>query len=182
MPVPADVFKAGMRHFPAAVNIITCAHEGIARGLTATAVCSLCTDPIPSLLACVNRGHSTYCHLRKSRAFAVNVLSSEHREIAKLFASPRPEDRAERFRSVGWSSLISGAPILDGAIVAFDCELARELEHGTHSILVGTVLDIRIAAGAAHLLYVDGAFAEINPLVDRHCSPRHYAHAVETHS
>lgn len=182
MPVPADVFKAGMRHFPAAVNIITCAHEGIARGLTATAVCSLCTDPIPSLLACVNRGNSTYRFLRKSRAFAVNVLSAEHREIAKLFASQRPEDRAERFRSVGWSSLISGAPILDGAIVAFDCELARELEHGTHSILVGTVVDIRIAAGAAHLLYVDGAFAEINPPGDRHCSSRHYAHAVETHS
>jgi hypothetical protein len=114
IPVPADVFKAEMRHFPAAVNIITCAHEGIARGLTATAVCSLCTDPIPSLLACVNHVNSTYRLLRKSRAFAVNVLSAEHREIAKLFASQRPEDRAERFRSVGWSSLISGAPILDG--------------------------------------------------------------------
>jgi flavin reductase (DIM6/NTAB) family NADH-FMN oxidoreductase RutF len=182
MAVPAEVFKAAMRHFPAAVNIITCAHKGIARGLTATAVCSLCADPAPSLLACVNRGSSTYPLLRQSRAFAVNVLSAQHRDLAKLFASLRLEHRAERFRSGAWSSLVSGAPILDGAIVAFDCELARELEHGTHSILVGTIVDVRIAAGAAHLLYVGGGFAEINPPDDCHSSPCHYAHVIESHS
>src|SRR5690606_7860059 len=143
MAVSADEFKAAMRHFPAAVNIVTCAHDGVCRGLTATAVCSLCVEPVPSLLVCVNRGGSTYSCLQKSKAFAVNVLDANQQDIARLFASGRPEDRNRRFRAGKWSRLVSGAPVLEGAIVAFDCELSQEIQHGTHSILVGTVADIR---------------------------------------
>jgi flavin reductase (DIM6/NTAB) family NADH-FMN oxidoreductase RutF len=161
MPVPAEVFKRAMRHFPAAVNIVTCADDGEWRGLTATAVCSLCVEPIPSLLVCVNRSGSTYSCLRNSKAFAVNVLDASQQDIAKLFASPKPEDRDRRFTAGRWSQLTSGAPILDGAVVTFDCELSQEIEHGTHSILVGTVVDIRMGTSEAHLMYVGGAFAEI---------------------
>lgn len=164
MAVTANMFKAAMRHLPAAVNVITCAHQGTARGLTATAVCSLCVDPVPSLLVCVNRSGSTYPLLQQARGFAVNVLSAAHRDVARLFATGRAEDRSEYLlRSDDWTMLVTGAPVLNGAIVAFDCELADEIEHDTHSILIGTVIDTHIDAGAAHLLYVGGAFTEIGP-------------------
>jgi len=162
MPISAEVFKRAMRHFPAAVNIVTCTHEGIYRGLTATAVCSLCVEPVPSLLVCVNRNGSTYSCLRNSKAFAVNVLDATQQDIAKLFASPNPEDRDRRFSVGKWSRLVSGAPVLDGAAVAFDCELSQEVEHGTHSILVGSVIDIRMGESRSHLMYVGGAFTQIS--------------------
>ena len=163
MTVDPAIFKAAMRHFPAAVNVVTCAYEGGCRGMTATAVCSLCVEPVPSLLACVNRSSSIYPCLSASRAFAVNVLDFQQEEIARLFASSRPEDREMRFRAGTWSRLVSGAPILDGAVVAFDCVLSKEIEHGTHSIIVGTVMDLRINDSASHLMYVGGAFTEIVP-------------------
>lgn len=170
MPVAAGVFKNAMRRFPAAVNVVTCAHEGALRGMTATAVCSLCAEPVPSLLICVDRSGSTYSALVRSGAFAVNVLDAGQQHIARLFASPRPEDRKRRFDTGNWGALVSGAPVLEGAVAVFDCELSQEVEHGTHSIMIGTVVGIRLGDGDQHLMYVGGTYTQIAACEDQHAS------------
>ncbi len=159
--ISANCFRAAMRRFAANVSLVTSVEEGAFSGLTATAVCSLSADP-PSLLVCVNRNASAHAVISRSGAFAVNVLSGAHRGQAELFSSSNPADRQQRFRFGAWSTLQTGSPILDDAIVAFDCQLARQIEHATHSILIAEVVGIHFGPASDNLMYVQGGFSTLD--------------------
>src|SRR5262249_55586513 len=84
-PVSPNVFRSALRNVPAAVGILTAEHESVRNGLAATAICSVSADPA-QLLICVNRDASACPLISLSRSFAVNFLSEEHQEIARLFS------------------------------------------------------------------------------------------------
>lgn len=134
-------FADAMARFPGAVTMITTLEDGLPFGMIATAVCSLSADP-PSLIACLNKDTSAHDPILRQKLFAVNLVSGEHVPVVRHFMSSKGP---ERFKLGNWTTLRTGAPILNDATVAFDCEL-REVHDGfTHSILVGTVKDCRIA-------------------------------------
>ena len=155
--VDAESFRQGMRHLAAHVCLITTVgSDGIRRGLTATAVCSVSADP-PTLLCCVNRQIVPYAAIRESEVFAVNVLGTKDRELAERFAG---EINGEaRFETGVWNTLKTGAPILESALANFDCRLARLEEVATHGILFGEIQAVRFQPpGTEPLLYAHGAF------------------------
>jgi flavin reductase (DIM6/NTAB) family NADH-FMN oxidoreductase RutF len=158
--ISAEQFRLGMRRLPAAVTLVTCKHEGQYLGLTATAVTSLSVDP-PSLLTCVNREASAHRAMLEAKAFGINVLPHDKVDLARLFASRKPEDRGRRFISDKWIELVTGAPILSDAIVGFDCTLDQAIVYASHSILIGQVQDIKIADSHKHLMYLEGEFADL---------------------
>jgi len=158
--ITAEQFRLGMRRLPAAVTLVTCKHEGTLYGLTATAVTSLSADP-PSLLTCVNREASAHRAILDAKAFAINVLPHDKLATARLFASRKPEDRARRFSADKWSELTTGSPVLEEAIVGFDCTLDQAIVYASHSILIGQVQDIRISETHKHLMYLEGEFADL---------------------
>ncbi len=101
--------RNGMRHLAAGVSIITAADSGRRAGLTATAVCSVTTDP-PRLVVFVNKNVLASELIQNSAALAVNVLAGgEMGEAAATPGSragcrmrgwcPRPR-RGERIASV----------------------------------------------------------------------------------
>jgi flavin reductase len=158
--ITAELFKSGMRRLPAAVTLVTCRYDDNYFGLTATAVTSLSVEP-PSLLTCVNRDASAHRVILEAKAFAISVLPHDKVDLARLFASRRPEDRAKRFATDSWLELTSGAPVLADAIVAFDCTLDQAILYASHSILIGQVQDIRISETHKHLMYLEGEFADL---------------------
>jgi len=158
--ISAQDFKAGMRRLPAAVTIVTCRLNDGSYGLTATAVCSLSSGP-PSLVACVNREASAHRAIVETKAFCVNILPHDRVDLARLFASARPEDRARRFAGDDWGVLTTGAPVLKDAIVAFDCRLDQCVDYATHSILIGQVEDMQLGSPTKHLMYIAGDFADL---------------------
>ena len=163
MTASRDSFRAGMRHLAAGVSVITTATPQISRcGLTATAVCSVSADP-PTLLACVNRASGTCAAIVAAERFAVNVLAVEDREIANHFASPIPPE--ERFANGQWGTLITGSPVLESAVVVFDCHLSRTLDIATHCILVGEIQAISFREPHVRpLLHAHARFASIAPI------------------
>ncbi|MCG1055535.1 flavin reductase [Mycetohabitans sp. B5] len=40
--------------------------------------------------------------------------------------------------------MYAGAPVLDDALATFDCRIANATRHGTHSAIVGEVVDLRL--------------------------------------
>jgi flavin reductase len=46
-------------------------------------------------------------------------------------------DMAMRFAAGAWTSLVTGAPALDGAAASFDCRITEVMEQGTHSVVFG---------------------------------------------
>jgi flavin reductase len=158
--IAAEQFRLGMRRLPAAVTLVTCKFDGNYYGLTATAVTSLSADP-PSLLTCVNREASAHRSILESKAFGINVLPHDKVDLARLFASRAPEARGKRFTSDTWIELATGSPILNDAIVGFDCTLDQAIVYASHSILIGQVQDIKIADSHKHLMYLEGEFADL---------------------
>jgi flavin reductase (DIM6/NTAB) family NADH-FMN oxidoreductase RutF len=137
--VDEQQFRDTMSAFPAAVCIVTALDEtGYPRGLACSAVASLSVDP-PLLLICVNRRNGSLRAIRHSGGFCVNLLRSGRSEISDRFASPSPD----KFSGVTWRpSPVSGLPWLSTDTTAYvDCQLAAEIEAGTHAILVGNVRD-----------------------------------------
>ena len=161
---PAD-YKLGMRNLAGAVNIITSTSGGKPCGMTATAVCSAAAEP-PTVLVCINQLTATHRAIAESGVFCVNVLRHEDKELSALFSGAGSSRvRGEgRFRAEQWMKLATGAPALKDALVSFDCRVVNRLVHGTHTIYLGEVQQLRIGRKGKPLLYSDGQYAKLASL------------------
>ncbi|WP_336767408.1 NADH-dependent FMN reductase RutF [Pantoea endophytica] len=130
--VERDAFRNAMACLGAAVNIITTDGPAGRAGFTASAVCSV-TDTPPTLLVCLNRSASVWPIFRDNGYLSVNTLAAGHEDLSTLFGGKTP--MAERFAAADWHTLASGSPLLDGALVSFDCKVAQVVSVGTHDIL-----------------------------------------------
>lgn len=159
--VGAADFKLVMRQVVSSVAVITARTRNVRNGLTATAVCSLSSDP-PTMLACVNSAASAEKIIAESGAFAINFLTEEQHRIARLFSTPKlPAD--QRFAEGMWITRATGAPILEDAAAALDCQVEDRIVSGTHHIYIGRV--VAVASLDQHaLLYRDGLFRKLAPV------------------
>jgi flavin reductase (DIM6/NTAB) family NADH-FMN oxidoreductase RutF len=146
-------FKAAMRRHPVGVTIVTSLRGDEPRGLTLSAFTSVSADP-PAVLICVNRDARSYLYISESRIFCVNLLSTEQRELAQRFASGM---RDRQFEGIAYTSATTGAPVLEGGIGYFDCEVTHEHHAGSHSIFLGHVLSCESRPGNP-LGYYEGGF------------------------
>jgi flavin reductase (DIM6/NTAB) family NADH-FMN oxidoreductase RutF len=167
-PVDAGQFKIGMRTLAGAVNIITSVHAGHRYGMTATAVCSATAEP-PAVLVCVNRSTTTHEAIAQSGIFCVNVLRHEDRELSGVFSGVQKGEG--RFRPEDWMRLATGAPVLINSLVAFDCRVANRMVHGTHTVYLGEVAEVRLGRKGKPLLYADGQYAKLAALAHRQPLP-----------
>lgn len=152
-------FRNAMARVCAPVCVVTTDGPAGRGGFTATAMCSVSDEP-PSLLVCMN-SRSAQCGLFLENArFCVNVLGREHQDLAHHFAG-RTADMEARYAAATWEARPSGNPMLEGAIVAFDCMLAAHHREGTHHILIGRVQGIRQRSDGEALLYFDRTFVNL---------------------
>jgi flavin reductase (DIM6/NTAB) family NADH-FMN oxidoreductase RutF len=152
-------FRNLMRHQAGAVTIIAVGEPGSRTGLTATAMCSL-TDTPPMILICVNRNASAHSPIKAMKSFSVNVLSADQTELARRFSTKVVEGE-NRFDAHDWTTMVTGAPVLNGAIASLDCELADEHQFETHSIFIGRIRDGHFREDARPLLYFRGDFWDV---------------------
>jgi flavin reductase len=151
-------FKLGMRQVASSVAVVTSRAAHVRNGLTATAVCSVCAEP-PTILACVNRSASAEALIAESGSFAVNFLAEEQHNIARLFSKSKLHPD-ERFAEGTWVSMVTGAPVLDGAAASFDCKVVQCLDEGSHKIYIGRVLAVA-SIDTDTLLYRNGLFRRL---------------------
>ena len=163
MAVARERFIEGMRQMPSGVSLVTTLFEGRRAGLTATAVCSVSADP-PQLLVCVNRTASAHESIRAAGLFAVNVLAREQRYLADVFAGIDGRRGEARFAEGHWTTLVTGAPVLEDALAAFDCRVVQTIEAASHSIFLGLVEAVAVRPDLAPLVFVEGGYGLTAPL------------------
>jgi flavin reductase (DIM6/NTAB) family NADH-FMN oxidoreductase RutF len=161
MAVEPQQFKTGMRRLAAGVTIVTTNWEGTRRGLTATAICSVSLAP-PTLLCCVNRASAAHEAICASGTVAVNVLTAADLALAECFGGA--EFGEARFALGQWATLVTGAPVLESALAAFDCRISRVIEAGTHTVFLAEVVATRADGPGEPLLYLEGAYGGFSPL------------------
>ena len=145
MPVDADRLAAdvrlAMRRTAAGVAIVTTRRDGAPAGVTVSSFGSLSLEP-PSVLVCLNGESRTLDAIRASGSFAANVLADDQTDLAEVFSGTLSGEA--RFAHGEWVELSTGAPVLNGALATFDCRLAKTFEFGTHHIIVGEVLAVKV--------------------------------------
>jgi len=138
--IEANDFKNAMALLTTAVSVVTTKGTSGCHGFTASAVCSV-TDTPPTLLVCMNHSARSHAHFMDNKILSVNVLSAQHEALSNAFAS-KLESKA-RFEQGSWTQLKTGAPVLEDALVSFDCEIEQIQEIGTHSVFMCRVVAIK---------------------------------------
>jgi len=158
--ISTNEFKAGMRRLVSGVSLVTTLSAEEKHGTIVTSVTSVSADP-PTLLICLNRGNSCHDAVMSSRVFCVNLLARRSEEISRRFASP--QNREQRFQVGNWTTLVTGAPVLQDAMASFDCRVSHSIEAHSHTIFLGHIEDIRLAETLPPLLYGSGMYGDFTP-------------------
>ena len=154
-------FKSALRHLASGVSVITTGLAPPRTGFTATSVSSLSVDPA-RIIVSVNRHSSSHDALRRSGVFAVNFLSADQIDIAHAFSGFGGLKGEARYAGAEWSTLDSGASVLEGALANIDAEIEEFIDRHSHSIVIGRVLAARSARSGDALTYWRGRY---DPLI-----------------
>ncbi|MEX3013812.1 flavin reductase [Acinetobacter baumannii] len=156
--VQATDFRNAMSLLTSAVSVVTTAGMSYCFGFTASAVCSV-TDTPPTLLVCMNQAASSHAHFLDNKILTVNVLGAHHEHISKAFSSKLTPE--ERFKHGEWIELETGAPVLEDALVSFDCEIEQIQQVGTHTIFICPIVAIKQSQHDQSLVYFNRAYHQV---------------------
>lgn len=161
LPLDTASFREAMSRIAAAVHVVTTDGPGGMAGATVSAACSV-SDAPPTILVCLNRASRAHRAVLDNGCFCLNTLSDDHEDISDAFAGRDRLDMAVRFSKGAWTRLATGCPALDSARLSVDCEVHLVQEVGTHSIIVGTVADLRMTDPGKSLLYVRRGYKSLD--------------------
>jgi flavin reductase (DIM6/NTAB) family NADH-FMN oxidoreductase RutF len=161
----ADSFRAAFRHLAGGVSVITTGHGEDRTGLTATSVSSLSAEP-PTIFFGLNLSSSSYPVIQRHRSFGVNFLSATQKQVADRFAGRGGEKGAARYADAEWTSGVSGAPLLLGALASLDCEVEEIIERHSHAIIIGRVREVRLGRDDAALVYWRGDYERLGWMIE----------------
>lgn len=156
--ITSTEFKDGMRLLTGAVTIV--ASDGVhgKSGLTATAVCSVSDSP-PTLLVCINKENSMNTLIESNGYFSINILSKHHQELANRFAGfIEGLSLAQRFNEGKWVNSQNNIPVLEDALVSFECKWKKSIPEGSHQIVFGEIIQTKLSADKQPLLYFNRSY------------------------
>ncbi len=137
MAIEKDFFRQVAGQFATGVSVVTTSSQGRVAGITVNAFCSVSLEP-PLVLVCIDLLSHTLPLIRESRAFAVNMLTTEQERLSRCFAGSTPE-RYEHFCHAGYHIAATGAPIIDDVLAFIDARVVAEYPGGDHVIFLGQV-------------------------------------------
>lgn len=157
--ITQDDFRTAVSRLSAAVNVVTTDGVGGLAGFTASAVCSL-TDSPAMLLVCLQKKSSAYQAVKTNGVVCINTLGATNMGICKKFSGKHP--MLSRFEDVVWRASSTGSPVLDDAIVSFDCTVVEFKSVETHDILLCKVEDVQYGkTEQSALVYYNREFCEV---------------------
>jgi len=153
-------YRDAMARYAGHVQIATTMHEGVRRGVTVTAACSVSDNP-GTLLVCLNHSNPHNAIFTESGVFALNTLMADHEHLANAFSGRDHLTVEDRFALGEWDTITTGAPALVGAAAVFDCRLIDAKIVATHTVLIGEVNGLRTGPAGPALVYLDRGYHSV---------------------
>ncbi|WP_028782148.1 flavin reductase family protein [Thalassobacillus devorans] len=144
-------FRFAMGQFATGVNVITTEADGNIHGMTANAFMSVSLNPKLVVIS-VGEQASMLEKIRKSKKYAVSILSQDQKELSMLFAGQIKEDRDVSF------DRLAGLPVIEGAHTQVSCEVVNEHVEGDHTLFIGKVIDLKLQDCSDPLLFYKGQY------------------------
>jgi flavin reductase (DIM6/NTAB) family NADH-FMN oxidoreductase RutF len=156
VPDPTE-FRQAIGMMPTGVTVIGAIGPSGAAGATASAVCSLSLEPM-MMLACLDRGSRTLLTVQGADRFSINVLGTDQRRAAEVFASKVEQE--DKWAEVDWKEH-EGVPLIEGSPAYVVCALHDVISAGDHVIITGDVLEVEAVPGDP-LVYHGGLFRRLD--------------------
>lgn len=152
-------FIDGMSCVAATVTVVTTNGPQGRAGVTVSAMSSVSADSErPTLLVCVNQSSSGADPILGNGTFCVNILRDDQAFVSDTFAGRHGDKGEAKFGCADWTVGATGSPMLDGALVNFDCRLVETRLVGTHHVLFGQVEQVRLSEPGRSLVYANRAY------------------------
>lgn len=159
--VDAKVLRQAFGTFATGVTVVTVGGSA-PHGMTANSFASVSLDP-PLVLICIDRDAVMHRSLDASGHFGVSVLTTQQEDVARHFSNRWRPLGAAQFEAVDWRpGRHTGAPLITGALAAFECEQWRAYDGGDHTIFIGKVLGLDRDSAEDALLFFKGRFAGVS--------------------
>lgn len=142
---------------PVPVPIVAARDADGPAGLLALSATHVSAAP-PTMLVAVGRSTSALKTIRASGAFSISYLPEGAEETADIFGGRKGLSGADRFVDGQWSTLWTGAPIFNAAVLVFDCRVDQVFEHHETELIVGRIVAHRMDAARRPLLSFHGAY------------------------
>lgn len=142
--------------------------DGERIGMTMSSFNSVSLEP-PLVLFSVHKQALSFVHWNEISHYAINVLCEDQEDLSNNFA------RAKGDKWKGVNPIIgeTGAPILPGALVTFECKAHCRYDGGDHDIFIGNIVNIfegRIVTGRPLLFYA-GRYRQLASVETAHTPP-----------
>jgi flavin reductase (DIM6/NTAB) family NADH-FMN oxidoreductase RutF len=156
MTDPYRPLKNAFSRFATGVAVAACRRPGGGfRAMTVNSFTSVSLEP-PLVLWCIESRASAFADFLASDFYSISILADDQQSMSERFSShdPAPLDADE------YEVWESGAPILNGRIAGFDCEVVDRHRSGDHVILVAHVLKFD-SRDAAPLVYYGSQYCSV---------------------
>ncbi len=149
-----------LRHIATNVSIVTTRDGDALHGMTASMWAEAAKPP--RVLITLDRQAKTYQHIKRSRVFAVSLLSEKQEDLALRFgAATVPHDTL--FSSISYRTEITDSPILDSCVAFFDCRVEGFYPFGSFDIITGQIEAAGLGSADQPLVYYASHLASILP-------------------
>jgi flavin reductase (DIM6/NTAB) family NADH-FMN oxidoreductase RutF len=138
-------------------TIVTACSEHGPAGFLGLSATHLCADP-PTMMVSVSKRTSALPAILDARHFALNFVPDDLIELADIFGGKTKISGSDRFKTVAWTKLVTGAPILERAVAAVDCELIEAITRFETEILLGRVVGLSDNPTLAPLVHFRGHY------------------------
>jgi flavin reductase (DIM6/NTAB) family NADH-FMN oxidoreductase RutF len=158
--VDTDLFRTLLRHQASTVTVVTAPGTPPA-GFTATSFTSVSLEP-PLVSFCLDRSSSSWPTVARADHVAVHLLAQHQQGLAQTFAT----SGIDRFAApTTWRPGPHGVPVLDGTLAWLVCRVADRVAAGDHVVVLAEPLLAQHGDAAAPLLYHQGRYACLAPIV-----------------
>lgn len=152
-------FRAALGHFASGVTVVTTKDaNGNLHGITVSAFSSLSLNP-PLILICIQKTTGSHYAFRESKAFVVNILKENQKDISNQFASHLPD----KFSEIEYHHGIENIPVLNNCLANLECSLQNTIDGGDHTIFVGKVKKVHLNDGNP-LVYWHSKYRKVEEL------------------
>lgn len=151
-------FRDALGQFATGVCLVSaCDEQGVPHAVTVNSFSSVSLDP-PLVLWSVQKDADTYDLFLNAENYAISILSAAQQEHSFAYSQKDGHLLAqEHFRTGS-----NGAPLINGAVAAFECTLEQALDGGDHTILLGRVTTVNEATGEEPLVFFAGEYRSLS--------------------
>lgn len=156
--VDPDAFRTALSALPSGVVIVTTWLEGRPWGMTVSACCSISVEP-PRVLVSLRQGSVTHDQVHEHGRLGINILGSDHKEVAELAARPgMPKFLDDHCVAVD----ADGVPRIRGALCHLACRVDETFPVGDHALVIAAVEGLGgVAISTEPLIYFDRGYRRL---------------------